>query len=192
MPICARALVSARGAHVDPDGRRAHARQPFAEDDQAVRRRGPEEPLVETIPFPRRLLLREQRLPGQLHPAALVHLEQLDLDDVALLDDVFGLLGAAVLQLADVEQALDARQDLDEGAEGGRALDRSFVGPADLGLGGDAPRPSPRAFSPASPPTAEMVTIPLSSIADLGARSRPGCRGSSCPWARSRRRSCRA
>jgi hypothetical protein len=44
-------------------------------------------------------VLGEQRLPGQLHASALVHLEQLDLDDVALLDDVLGLLGAAVLEL---------------------------------------------------------------------------------------------
>ena len=42
-------------------------------------------------------------------PPALVDLEQLDLHDVALLDHVLGLLGAAVLQLADVQQPLDAR-----------------------------------------------------------------------------------
>ena len=48
---------------------------------------------------------------------AVVHLEQLDLHDVALLDHVLGLLGATMLQLADVQQALDPRDDLDERAE---------------------------------------------------------------------------
>src|SRR5919107_772588 len=83
------------------------------------------------------LILGQERFPGELHTAALVHLEQLDLDDVALLDHVLGLLGAAVLQLADMEQPFDAGEDFHEGAERGRALDRPLVGPADLGLGGD-------------------------------------------------------
>src|SRR5687767_13259358 len=59
-------------------------------------------------------LLRDQGLPGQLHAAALIDLEELDLHDVALLHDVLGLLHAAMLQLADVEEPLDARHDLDE------------------------------------------------------------------------------
>src|SRR5690606_35303187 len=83
------------------------------------------------------LFLGEQRLPGELHAAALVHLEQLDLDDVTFLDDIFGLLGAAVLQLADVQQPLDARQDLHERAERRGALDRPLVDLAHFGLGGD-------------------------------------------------------
>ena len=68
---------------------------------------------------------------------ALVDLEQLDLHEVALLDDVLGLLGAAVLQLGDVQQPLGARHDLDERAERGRALHRALVDLADLGLGRD-------------------------------------------------------
>src|SRR5574341_284211 len=60
--------------------------------------------------------LLEQRLPGEPHAAALVDLEQLDPDRVALLDHVLGPLGAAVLQLRDVQQAFDAGEDLDEGA----------------------------------------------------------------------------
>src|ERR687887_2121570 len=60
------------------------------------------------------LLLGQERLPGELHAPAVVHLEQLDLDDVALLDHVLGLLGAAVLELADVQQPLDPGQDLNE------------------------------------------------------------------------------
>src|SRR5919201_5059650 len=57
--------------------------------------------------FNAELLLGQERLPGELHAAAVVHLEQLDLDDVALLDHILGLLGAAVLQLADMQQPLD-------------------------------------------------------------------------------------
>src|SRR5712691_440119 len=75
------------------------------------------------------LLLGQQRLPGELHASAVVHLEQLDLDDVALLDHILGLLSAPVLQLADVEQTLDPGQDLDERAERRRALHRALVGP---------------------------------------------------------------
>src|SRR5260221_10421804 len=45
------------------------------------------------------LVLLEQRLPGQLHAAPLVHLEQLDPHVVAPFYDIFGLLGAALLQL---------------------------------------------------------------------------------------------
>src|SRR5712691_9108526 len=81
-----------------------------------------------------RLLLGQERLPGELHASAIVHLEQLDLNDVTLLDHVLGLLGASVLQLADVEQPLDPGQDLDERPERRGALDRPFVGPADLRL----------------------------------------------------------
>src|SRR5882724_1118747 len=70
-----------------------------------------------------RLVPGQQRLPGELHSAAVVYLEQFDLNDVTLLDHVLGLLGAAVLQLADVEQPFYAGQDFDEGPEGGGALD---------------------------------------------------------------------
>src|SRR5713101_5411376 len=80
-----------------------------------------------------RLPLLEQRLPGQPHPAALVDLEDLHLDVIALLDDILGALGAAVCQLGDVQQPFHARQDLDEGAEGGRALHEPLVHLADFG-----------------------------------------------------------
>src|SRR5712671_5287316 len=80
------------------------------------------------------LVLLDQSLPGQLHAAALIHLEQLDAHVVAPLDHVFGLLGAAVLQLGDVEQPLDARGDLDERPEGGGALHDALVDLADFGL----------------------------------------------------------
>src|SRR5574341_2061112 len=77
--------------------------------------------------------LLEQRLPGEPHAAALVDLEQLDPDRVALLDHVLGPLGAAVLQLRDVQQAFDAGEDLDEGAEGGGALHHALVDRPDVG-----------------------------------------------------------
>ena len=50
--------------------------------------------------------LRQQRLHRQPQASALVAIEELDLHAVALLDHVLGLLGAAVLQLGDVEQRL--------------------------------------------------------------------------------------
>src|SRR5258706_1514473 len=53
---------------------------------------------------------------------------------VALLDHVFRLFGATVLQLGDVEQPLDARDDFDERAERRRALHDAFVDPADFRL----------------------------------------------------------
>ena len=109
----------------------------FGQDHEARRRVGAPEPRVQEDRVHGAYSLGMQRLPGKLHAAALVHLEQLDLDDVALLHDILGLLGAAVLQLADVEQALDARNDLHEGAERRRALDRPLVHPSDLGLGHD-------------------------------------------------------
>ena len=46
---------------------------------------------------------------------------------VALLDDVFGLLRAAVRELGDVHQPFRARHDLDERAERRRALHRALV-----------------------------------------------------------------
>jgi hypothetical protein len=57
-------LVRTGGAHVNADRRRAHARQPFGEDNQPVRRRGPEQPLVETSRFHEELIPGQQRLPG--------------------------------------------------------------------------------------------------------------------------------
>src|SRR5262249_52319675 len=104
------------------------------------------------------LVLLDERFPGEPHPAALVHLEQLHLQVVALLDDVFGLLGAAMLQLGDVEQALDAGDDLDEGPERRGALHHALVHLADLGLLHDA---------------RDHVARPLGGFADAGDRDQP-------------------
>src|SRR5882672_8100565 len=95
-----------------------------------------------------RLVFLEQRLPGQLHAAALVHLEQLDPHVVAPLDDILGFFGAAVLQLGDVEQALDARGDLDERPERRGALHDALVDLADLGLLNEARNHVARPLAP--------------------------------------------
>lgn len=74
----------------------------------------------------------------QLDAALVVHADALDPDFVAVLDDVLGLLDAEVGQLADVHQAVLARQHLDETAE---VLDGNNLAPvklANLDLGGDA------------------------------------------------------
>src|SRR6266516_6777960 len=84
------------------------------------------------------LVLLDQRFPRQPHATALVHLEQLHLQMVALFDDILRLFGPTVLQLGDVEQPLDSRDDLDERAEGGRALHDALVDLPHLGLLDDA------------------------------------------------------
>ena len=66
------ALVGAGRAHLEAGGRRADARQLLGEDDEPVRRRGAEEPVVQANRFHEALLLGQQRLPGELHAAALV------------------------------------------------------------------------------------------------------------------------
>ena len=81
--------------------------------------------------------LRHQRLHRQAQASALVAIDELHLHAVALLHDVFGLLGAAVLQLGDVHEAFGARHDLDERAERRRALHRALVRLADHRLGGE-------------------------------------------------------
>ena len=77
---------------------------------------------------------------------ASVTLDELDLHAVTLLDHVFGLLGAAVAHLGDVEQTLGAGHDFHESSESGRTLDRAFVCRADFGLGGNCLNHLPRAF----------------------------------------------
>src|SRR5690242_14178556 len=131
-------LVRAGGADVNTDRGGADTREPLAKHHQAVPGGGAEQPLVEANRFHEELVPGQQRLPRQLHSAAVVDLQQFDLDDVALLDHILGLFGAAVLKLADVQQALDSGQDLDEGAERGGALDRALVRAAYLRLGGNS------------------------------------------------------
>src|SRR5262245_5663884 len=63
--------------------------------------------------------LGHERFPGQPQAAALVALDELHADAVALLDHILSPLSAAVLHLGDVQQPFGARHDLDERAERG-------------------------------------------------------------------------
>src|SRR6185436_17033018 len=80
------------------------------------------------------LVLLDERFPGEPHPAPFVHLELLHLEVVARLHHDFGLLGAAVLQLRNVQQSLDAGDDFHERPERRRALHDTLVHPADFWL----------------------------------------------------------
>src|SRR5438552_17316400 len=77
---------------------------------------------------------------------------------IALLHDVFRLFGATMLQLGDVEQSFDARDDLDERAERRRALHDALVDLPHLGLLHDA---------------RYHVARPLGGFADAGDRDQP-------------------
>src|SRR6185436_15076910 len=78
-------------------------------------------------------LARQPRLAG-----AVVVLEHLDGDLVTLLEDVAHLAHAVGRELADVEEAVEAGEDLDEGAERLDAAHRAGVGLAHLGHLGEA------------------------------------------------------
>src|SRR5689334_5861017 len=84
--------------------------------------------------FRRAFGLRHERLHRQAQTSTLVAIDELHAHAVALLDDVLRLVRAPVRELGDVHQPFRARQDLDERAERGRALDRALVFRTDLGL----------------------------------------------------------
>src|SRR4051812_17378065 len=69
--------------------------------------------------------------------AAVVEAEQLDLDLVAFLDDVGGLLHARRSELADVDQAILGAEEVHEGAELHHLDHGTLVDLADLRIGGD-------------------------------------------------------
>ena len=73
-------------------------------------------------------------LAAQADLAGAVDLEHLDLDLVALLQHVGDALHAAGSDLRDVQQAVGAGQDLDEGAEVDDAAHGALVDLADLRL----------------------------------------------------------
>ena len=81
---------------------------------------------------------REQLAARQANLALAVDRDDLHLDLVALLEHVLDALDALVRDLGDVHEAVGVRQDLDEGAEVGDALDDAVVDGADLGLRGEA------------------------------------------------------
>src|SRR5437870_4779205 len=80
------------------------------------------------------LVDRLHRQPGL---AAVVEAEQLDLDLVAFLDDVGGLLHAGRSQLADMDQAVLGAEEVHEGAELHHLDHGAFVDLADFRIGGD-------------------------------------------------------
>ena len=86
---------------------------------------------------------RSRRLARQLDAVLVVDGDHLDLQLVADLADVFDLADVLVVQLADVAQAVAARQDLDEGAEVLDRRDPALVDLADLAPPRSGPRPWP-------------------------------------------------
>src|SRR4030088_1508279 len=80
------------------------------------------------------LVDRLHRQPGL---AAVVEAEQLDLDLVAFLDDVGGLLHTAGRELADVDEAVLGAEEIHEGAELHYLDHGAVVDLAELRIGGD-------------------------------------------------------
>src|SRR5439155_21221118 len=69
--------------------------------------------------------------------AAIVEAEQLDLNLVAFLDDVGGLLHARRSELADVDEAVLGAEEVHEGAELHHLDDGAVIDLADFRIGGD-------------------------------------------------------
>ena len=86
---------------------------------------------------------------------------------VADLAHVVDLVDVLVVQLADVAQAVAARQDLDEGAEVLDRRDLALVDLADLAPPRSAPRPCSLAASAPAASQCEMYTVPSSSMSIL-------------------------
>ena len=73
-------------------------------------------------------------LEGEIDAPLLgLHPDDLELDFLALLDEVLGSRNVAPAHVVDVKEAVEAAE-VDEGAEGGEALDFALDGIADLGL----------------------------------------------------------
>src|SRR2546421_5089756 len=77
------------------------------------------------------------RLHRQPRLAAIVEAEQLNLDLVAFLDDVGGLLHAVRRELADVDEAVLGAEEVHEGAELHHLDHGAVIDLADLRIGGD-------------------------------------------------------
>ena len=72
---------------------------------------------------------------AHLDAALLVHADALGSHDVAGLDDIFGVLDAALRELRDVDESVLAGQHFHEGAEGHRVHDLAGVDLADFHFG---------------------------------------------------------
>ena len=93
-------------------------------------------------PLPRGFLLLPGELADRLAPrevdsSSVVDLDHLDHDLVADVDDVLDLVDMVLGELADPDQALLLRHDLDEGAEAHEARHLALVDPADLDVVGE-------------------------------------------------------
>src|SRR5262245_27235207 len=81
------------------------------------------------------------RLHAELHLAAIVHADDLDLHEIADLDDISDGLHALGRQLADMHEAVAAAEEVHEGAEIDDFHDLPAVDHADLRLRDDAANP---------------------------------------------------
>src|ERR1700755_3301461 len=90
-----------------------------------------------------RLVDRLHRQPGL---AAVVEAEQLDLDLVAFLDDIGGLLHAIGRELADVDEAIAGAKEIYESTELHHLDHRAVVDLADFRIGGDRLDPLDRSL----------------------------------------------
>jgi hypothetical protein len=72
-------------------------------------------------------LVAEPGAARHFHAALFIDAEALGGDDIALLDDVLDILGAAFGQLGDVDEAVLAGQHFHERAEGGDGNDLAGV-----------------------------------------------------------------
>src|SRR6185436_8414473 len=97
--------------------------------------------------FPRVHVAGQRLLAAQLDLSFAVDPDDLDEDHVPLVDHVLDALDAMRLELRDVDQAVFAGGDLDEGAERHQAADRTRVDAPDLRILGDAPDDLPGAVA---------------------------------------------
>ena len=83
-------------------------------------------------------------LEGKVDPPLLgLHPDDLELDLLALLDEILGPRDVAPAHVVDMQEAVEAAE-VDEGAEGGEALDLALDRVADLGASGRNPRGASR------------------------------------------------
>src|SRR5262249_38499352 len=98
---------------------------------------------ITPLPGHRRLLgglaalLAEHRLARQPHAAPAAGLDDLHQALLPLVEHVANLVDPVLLDLRDVQQPLDAGEDLDEGAERDHADDLPEISLAELRLGGE-------------------------------------------------------
>src|SRR6185295_17026586 len=121
--------------------------------------------------FPRVHVAGQRLLAAQLDLSFAVDADDLDEDHVALVDHVLDALDPMRLELRDVDQAVFAGRDLDEGAERHHATDRTRVDAPDLRIFGDAPDDLPGAVAVGA---AEGRDADLARILDVDLRTRLG------------------